>query len=232
MNETKIHWGQLGAIVVGLLGLSLVTVLILKKGDETTNIWLATNSATTATNQEEDSFSDKLLYRNQQHGFRFWLPQSWHDYRVFQLDDSNREERLVGISLPVDHYRDVLIKPNEVQEKGVFVIGVRIVARDYVEKERERCRPYQSSLERYQETLLVKEKVFAADGAEQDMIDACLSLYDPASVNPVIQDQYLGKNEKSYFFRVALEAFDNGFRQVPAELKEQIDEVYQTFQAE
>lgn len=232
MNETKVHWGQLGSIVIGLLSLSLVTVLILKKGDETTNIKLATYSVTASKNQADASFPDKLLYQNKQYGFRLWLPQTWRDYRVFQLGIDDRQEEIVSISLPVERYRDVLVQPNDLRDKGVFVVGIRIVGRDSVEKKREQCREYQSSRERYRETMLGTERVLAIDGEEQDMIDACLSLYDPATTNPVIQGQYLGKNTSFYFFRVALDSFDNGFREVPADLEQEIDEVYQSFRQE
>lgn len=233
MNETKIHWGQLGIIIIGLLSLSLVTILILKKGDETTNILLSAFSVTTPSDRNT-AYADPhtFVYRNEEYNFALKLPKAWNDYRIFYLDAREQGEAIISVSLPVEKYQDVLVRPDDLGDKGVFAVGVRVVMRDSVQKEKERCSQYKSSIEQYQQTMAEGKSFVAANGQEQNTMDACLSLYDPESQNQAIRSQYLGMNDVAYFFRVPLEAFDNGFTEVPGGLKQEIEGVYLSFRSE
>lgn len=232
MDETKIHWGQLGIIVIGLLSLSLVTMLILKKGDETTNVLLSAFSVTTPSKQLTPLDPEALIYRNDEYHFLLGLPKSWSDYRVFELDVSEQGEKIVSMSLPVERYRTMLKDSRGFEKRGVFVAGVRVVMRDSVQKAREQCSQYTSSIEEYQRAMAERKTFVAANDQEQNMIDVCLYLYDPESKNQAIRSLYLGMSDTAYFFRVPLEAFDNGFTEVPGELKQEIEGVYQSFRQE
>jgi hypothetical protein len=42
---------------------------------------------------------------------------------------------------------------------------------------------------------------------------------------------YLGTNDQYVFYKVSLDAFENGFREMPVDLEKEIEEIYQSFQA-
>lgn len=42
---------------------------------------------------------------------------------------------------------------------------------------------------------------------------------------------YLGTNDQYAFYKISLDAFENGFRQMPVDLEKEVEEIYQSFQA-
>lgn len=230
MNEMSINWKRLGVVSFGLFSLILLTILIFRYSD----LMLAIRNQpirplmTQLQDKSDSSHPQSLQYKHAELQFSLELPLTWEGYKVFLLSASDYGEDVVSISLPVERYRDDLLQPRDLK-RGVMLVGVRAVSRDYVKREQEKCKEQQALLDRYL-TSQAKEESWTGSGKEQALIDHCLSLGDPKTGKRVDQT-YLGSSAKHFFYRIPLEHFDNGFKVVPKDLESEIESVYKSFKS-
>lgn len=232
MNEISLSWKRMGPIIIGLVTLACFAYYLLQ--------YSRSHDQLITTKEPGNQLSSKTVppapqagrYINQEERFALDLPKSWEGYRILQTEVPDYGETIFSVSLPVEKFRGNLEAPKDLNH-GVMLIGIRVISKEYIEKERKRCMSAPNmALIQKTERATKRGEVSTLTAEDSRTVDTCLSLSDPEStLSATGTVNYLGSNTTHYFYQVPLEAFDNGFKQVPAELTQEIGAVYQSFQA-
>lgn len=230
MFEISVSWKRIGPVIIGLVTLACFAYYLLQYPhgyDYGTH-----HSGHQLSNKATPPAPQAGRYINQGERFSLDLPVSWEGYRILQTEVPDYGEEIFSVSLPVEKFQGNLEAPKDLKE-GVMLVGVRVVSKDYIQQERKRCTSSANAalLQRTKEAT-GRGETTTLTAEDSRTVDVCSSLSDPEStLSSIGTVNYLGDNARYYFYQVPLEAFDNGFKQVPAELTREIEGVYQSFQA-